>query len=44
MLYEVTYIRDGKQETHLLTYSQAMALADYLGRTFRITANVRRVS
>lgn len=42
MMYSVQYVRDGKPEVHLMSYAQAMALADYLKRTFRITAEVRR--
>jgi hypothetical protein len=44
MLYQLQYVRNGKPEVHLMSYAQAMALADYLQRTFRITASITRVS
>jgi hypothetical protein len=44
MLYVIEYVRDGKVVTYMLPYAQARALADYLSRTFRITAMVRRAS
>jgi hypothetical protein len=38
---EVKYVRDGKEFVEVMTYAQAMALATYLKRTFRIVAEVR---
>jgi len=40
---EVTYVRDGKEEKHVVTVAQATALAGYLQRTFRITTTIRKV-
>jgi hypothetical protein len=42
MLYEVSYVRDHKPETHLLPVAQARALRDYLLKTFRIQATFRQ--
>lgn len=43
MLYELSYTRDGRFETVQASYAQACALAEYLGRTFRIVVEMRRV-
>jgi hypothetical protein len=44
MLYEITYVRSGKTETFTGSRMQCQALADYLSKTFRITANIRRAA
>ena len=45
MTYTVRYIRDGRSEVHSgLSHAQASALADYIGRTFRITATIEKES
>lgn len=41
MMYQVTYRRDGREVSHTVTKAQALALADYLRRTFRITADIQ---
>lgn len=44
MLYEITYVRSGKTETFKGTRAQCQALADYVFKKFRITAEVRRAA
>lgn len=44
MLYTITYIRDGKTETIEATLPQVRAMAEYLKRTFRIDADIRRAA
>jgi hypothetical protein len=43
-LYEVRYTRDRKEKVELLPHAQALVLAGYLKRTFRIDAEVRRAA
>jgi hypothetical protein len=43
-LFEVKYTRDRKEKVELLPYAQALVLAGYLKRTFRIDAEVRRAA
>jgi len=43
MLYEIRYMRDGKEEVYQRSYAQCLTLADYLKRVFRIDAIVVRV-
>jgi hypothetical protein len=42
-LYEVKYTRDRKECVEIMTHAQALALAGYLKRTFRIEADIERV-
>jgi hypothetical protein len=41
MLYVVTFVRDGKLESHVGTRAQCQALADYMTKTFRVSAEVK---
>lgn len=37
-MYQIEYVRDGKVETYVGTLAQVRTLAEYLNKTFRITA------
>jgi hypothetical protein len=44
MLYEVRYSLHGKESREVGSPAQMRALADYLRRTFRVSAALQRVS
>lgn len=41
MMYVISYTRNGKPESETLTLAQCRLLAEYLQRTFRITADIQ---
>jgi len=44
MLYVITYTRNGKTETYQATLPEVRALAEYVKRTYRINADIRRAA